>query len=157
MGIKIEHARLPVINSRGPMPDARFFKHKDQVLVRFKSGWYTIGGIRALKNPFALGEDMLLYVVYKDVRHSNWRLLGGQGCECPPVSGRLHTCRLFNSGPRPAMGNVKYLGGPLQAKAQVFQVPQGPSAATNKAKGVLPPNAAGACGPRKRKKGGKTP
>lgn len=100
MSYRREYARLPVINSRGPMPPAAWFKYKDQVLVRFISGWYTLGTIIEQNNHWNLGGEKLKYLYYRDVRHSHCLLLGGQGCTCPPKGGHKPGCELVASGLR---------------------------------------------------------
>ena len=118
-------AKLPCINSRGPMPDARHFKYKDQVLVRFISGWYTLGTIIQQRNPYKLGLENLLYLYFRDVRHSHCRLLAGQGCDCPIKGGHTAHCKLHNSGLR---GYSMPPAGPMVATAQVSILPQSPKA-----------------------------
>ena len=98
-----EFAKLPVINSQGPMPHHSHFRYKDQVLVRFISGWYTLGTVIEQSNHWKLGADKLKYLYYRDVRHSHCLLLAGQGCECPAKGGHKEGCKLVNSGMRVRM------------------------------------------------------
>lgn len=152
MSKKLEWTRLPVINSRGPRPDAHHFRHKDQVLVRFKSGWLTIGSIVAMPNSWELGPDKLLYLAFKDVRHSNWHLLAGQGCECPIGKGHREDCKLSHSGLRRKYRPNVQIRGLMQANAQVFSVTPAQTQAINTAMGMLGTNQTWSCGKHKRRK-----
>lgn len=70
---KMAYKSMPVVNSLGPLPAARYFKAGDEVLVRFKSGKHTIGRVML----FEVGYPMVrrLHIFFSTGRGSKTRKL----------------------------------------------------------------------------------
>jgi hypothetical protein len=88
--------KMKCINSLPPMPHHSHFKHNEDVLVKFKSGFYTIGRIRSLdQGPMWAGGPRIfkLMVLFRTPRGGRSYELSGQEVTIPPehrASAGLH-------------------------------------------------------------------
>lgn len=109
---KLQTARLKCIDSLGPMPHHSHFKLREQVLVRFKSGWFTLGQVMQLNNGYRVGPRTVKYVYFRDMMYSHCRPLGGQLCTCFETgrAKRKGKCPVCDSGfvpPKPMVVTVQ--------------------------------------------------
>jgi hypothetical protein len=68
---KLEYKSIKVINSLGPMPAASNFTEGEDVLVRFKSGKYTVG--RIMMFPVMFPADKRKHVFFSTGRGTKTR------------------------------------------------------------------------------------
>lgn len=94
---QLKRITLKEVPSMGPMPHHKHFEPKEKVIVRYKSGHWTVGWVIEIANAHVMGPAKLKYVYFKDPRHSRTRMLGGYGCTCDKDRERNPSCRLCHS------------------------------------------------------------
>jgi hypothetical protein len=97
---RMKLARIKEVPSMGAMPHYSHFKLKEQVLVRYKSGFWTIGWVIELPNAYVIGPEKLLHVYFRDPRHGRTRVFGGYGCTCTETGKIEPHCPRCHSGMR---------------------------------------------------------
>jgi hypothetical protein len=112
----VTYAKLKVVESLGQLPHYSKFKAKEQVLVRFASGYMTLGTILTMPQMPKPGQEVTWYVYFRDKRYSHCRPLGGQKCQCFETGSRKQR-QDWQPDSCPLHG-VFYTQGPTKHKRQ---------------------------------------